>query len=643
MYMLLLYAAVVMGSGIAFFAGMEAWYGNWEVYNTYMFVIAGLFVLVGVLMLFDGRPAPEGVTRLWSIPVPGTMLGQAGLVVMLATAVALVIVGQSSGAWSIVLSVLLVAGFMMLLLASKVLDEKDGAFLTLFAAGLILLLLVPVHEAFDIARSAEGDYPFSAANMPLIIAGTTAAVLGLHFMRSRDGFFAAWLLGVMAVFLVTFHEQAGLLSSDSAEMYDRGVAAVGLVFSFVPLSIYLWREWDYHVLWRSLLRTNGLVRKGEFTKALKEAESAIDYAFDIGVSKTFALPYALKGDALYGLREYSKAKTSYETALEVDPDDDITWCQLGNVHAYEAKRALALSAYDRAIKINSRNAHAWNNKGVIFVSLAWPEEATTCFSKAVLTMPDNFDAHINLAKVCVRQGRHDEAVRHYQHAQELKPESPVARDGLEREFVMGQRMDQIRGWEQMGLDTSTLRRILKEDPDDFDKRSKEFLSSIVEQRTQLTIGTGREKFDVNEAIRAILEATESEGATMETIVEKTGLSRDHLVLPMALLMKTERLHFKQSGDENVYVSKGKAPEKPEPTTSKRRRKKVRVKAKPAEEELPDEEDEEEPEETDEEDEPEEPPQEKPKPKSTKKKGRRNKGRRGDDIEPTASVLVFGRK
>ncbi len=612
LYMLLLYAAVVIGSAIAFFMSQEIWYGNWEVYNTYVFAVSGLFLLFGILLLFNVKPVipDKGVSTL--LPFPKTVIGQIGLILTVASLALLIVVGPNTGGLSVILSMLFVAGFVMVVMASKAIDDRDSLVLAMFGTGLILMLLVPVHEAFDVGRSAPGEYPFSAMNLPLFAGGMTLAVLALQFIRTRDGIFAAWLLGAMGLFLVAFHEQIGIIPTDSADQYDRMVATIGFTFSFVPLAMYVWREKEYMWLWSRLKAANSLIRKGDFAGALKHANAALEQCLELGVSKRFALPWSLKADALYALREHSKAKTCYEMALEIDSGDGISWCQLGNIHALDGKRALALSAYDKAIKMDSNNAHAWNNKGVIFVSLAWPEEAMVCFNKAMLLMPDNFDAHINLAKMCARLGRHDEAVMHFQHALEINPGSPIAQNGLDKQFLVGQRIDQIRGWEQLGLDTRPLWTLLREDPVNFDRRSKEFLSSIVDQRTQVTVGTGREKMNVNDVIKTILSVTEKSGATLEKIEKDTELPKDQLVLPMALLMKTDRLHFRQTGDRDIYVSKGKAPDKP--TTPRPLRKK---KEKPRKEEK--------------------------KPEKKKRFSRKKDTDDDADIEPTASVLVFGRR
>ena len=592
LYLLLLYASIVIGVCAEFFLSQEIWYSGWEVYNTYVFAVTGVFVLLGLVMLFSVLPVATKAKDRRVLGQSKDMMAVLGFLVLAASGIALAAAGPSVGGLAVLLSVLIVVGFVMMVLGSKGFDESDSMWLILFGAGVVLMLLVPVHEAYDVARSAPGDYPFTGLNLFLLAMGMGSCLVALQFMRTRDGYFAAWLLGAMSIFIVAFHEQIGIMPSSNYEAYDRTLALIGVLFSFLPLSVYLWREKEYFTIWSRLKAADTMMRSGNFVSALKHAEVALDRSNQAAISGRFAMPWSVKGDALYAMKEYTKARSHYDIALEIDPEDSISWCHLGNIYAFEGKRALALSAYDRALKINNNDAHAWNNKGVIFGSLAWPEEAVACFQRSVALNPDHFDGRINLARMSARMGRSDEAVLNYQHALELRPDSEVAQKGLHREFRKGMLMDQIRGWEQLGMDTTHLRSILSQDPANFEKRTKEFLSSIVEQRTQLTIGSGKELFNVNDAIKAILKVTETKGATMGRIGKETHLTSDQLVLPMALLMKTDHLHFKRSGSKEVFVSKGKMPEEPE-AKRPRPEKKIRTKRKM--------------------------------------------------IEPTASVLVFGRK
>ncbi|MGD9963047.1 MAG: tetratricopeptide repeat protein [Thermoplasmata archaeon] len=607
LYLLLMYAAIVIGASVEFFLSQELWYGSWEVYNTYVFVVSGFFVLMGVVMLYltTGQASDDGV----KLPFSKEFLFALGLILMAGAGLALAGFGPEVGGWAVLLSVLVVSGFSLMVMGMKSISNKDSLWLSVFAFGVVMMVLMPVHEAFDVARSPPGEYPFTGLNLVLLGVGMTSALISLHFMRTRDGYLAAWLIGTMALFLLSFHEQVGILPSETYEPYDRGLALIGIVFSFIPLILYLWREKEYLSMWTKLRKATHLMHAGDYPAALVHADAAVQECSEAGVAHRFSLPWNVKGDVLYHMKEYSKAKTSYDMALEIDPEDSTTWCHLGNMYAFEGKRALALSSYDRSIQADPKNSIAWNNKGAVFSTLEWPEEALACFNRAVALEPKNFDAYMNLAKTSVKLGRSDDAVMYFQKAIELRPRSRLAREGLQREFYKGMCLDQIRGWEELGLDTTYLRALLREDPTDFDLKSKEFLTSIVEQRTQLVVGGGQDKLDVNAAIRDILKVTAEKGATLENIMALTNLTGEQLVLPMALLMKTERLHFERSGTRDVYVSQGKAPEAP-----------VMPAPPPA---------------------PEPGPQPEPPSEKASEPEPEEEDEDDDDLEPTASILVFG--
>ena len=563
LYLLMLYAAIIIGVSVEFFLSKDLWYGSWEVYNTYVLAVTGFFVLMGAFMLLSvkGKADDDG----YKLPLPRKMLGQIGFVLLAASGIGLAGFGSSLGGWAALLSVLLLSGFVLIVMGSKGISGRDSTWLAVFGTGVVLMVLVPVHEAFDVARALPGDYPYTGLNLFLMVIGMLLSLVSLLYMHTRDGHLGAWLIGAMAIFLVAFHEQVGILGTGSYEMYDRGLALVGVVFSFLPLFVFMWREKSLMAMWSHTRVAAAGIAQGDYKAALEHADRALAVSQDAGLSGKYALPWNIKADAYYAMKQYSRAKSHYDIALEIDPDDSVTWCHVGNIQAFDGKRALALSSYDRALKANPDNAYAWNNKGAVFNSLQWPEEAHACFLKALAIMPGNFDARINMAKVSAKMGRSDEAVAHYQEALKLVPDSTVAKDGLQREFHKGMILDQIAGWEGMGLDAAYLRSQVDKGPEEFEAKAKEFLSSIVEQRTQLTIGIGEGKFNVNDAVKSILRVAGDQGSTLDRIQKETGLTREQLVLPMALLMKTDYIHFSRHGSHDVYVAKGKLPEEPPPT------------------------------------------------------------------------------
>lgn len=609
MYLLLLYVAIIIGVSIEFFMSQETWYGSWEVYNSYVFAVTGVFVFLGMIMLFNTYGVAEDAKL--PIPLKKEHMGFLGLILFAASGVAVIALGSGNHTASAVLSVLLVAGFLMMVLGSKSISTKDGLWLSVFGIGVLLMVSVPVHDAF-VEDGDIANYPFSSGtNVFLLTAGFSVSLLSMHFLRTRDGYLGAWLIGAMVIFLVSFHEQLGILPSENYEPYDRTLAFIGVTFSFLPLALYMWREKEYFSLWSKVRRANAMVQNGDYVGAIKLADAALEQSDAVGISRKFSLPWVVKGDAYYRMKQYNKARSHYDIALEIDPKDSVSWCHLGNIYSFEGKRSLALTAYERAVAADPRNSDAWNNKGVIFNSIGMPEEAMTSFRKAIEINPDHFDARMNLAREYVKKNRSDEAVEQFQEALRIRPQSESAREGLQREFFKSMCLDQIRGWEQMGLDTTYLKSLVENNLEDFEKRSKEFLTSIVEQKTQLTIGMGASKLDVNEAIKNILRITADKGATLERIIKETGYTKEQLVLPMALLMKTDHLHFRKSGTHDMYVSQGKAPAEPTPPPRA-----------PA------------------------PPEREPKSRERKQKESRSKKEEADEEpepEPTASVLVFGKR
>ena len=562
MFILLLYASVVVVTAIEYFVSPRLWPGTWEIYNSYVFVVTGVFVFLGMVMLLSTE---RETAEEYTLPVPRHILGGAGFAMLALCGLALVYWGKDVGTWAIPLSIMLVYGFLMMLIGGRGFETKESMKLTLFGTGLVLMILVPVHEAFGVAPAPEGEfYFFTLLNLILFISGMTLALVAVQSLQTRDGFVGAWLLGAMAIFLIAFHEQLHIVASGTYSPYDRGLALIGISFSFLPLAMYFWRERVYFFLWRRLNSANSLIQEGKYEDALKQAEAAIRQCSRVGIDDRFALPWSLKADALYRLKDFPKAMVHYDTALRIDPKDSTSWSHLGNMYAMEGKHEEALKAFDQALKADPANGPAWNNKGVVLQTMTRYEEATVCFDKAIQFMDDPFDPHINLAKLFSKQGHTTDALKHYQAALGLRPKSEVANEGVQREFHRGKCLDQINGWEQLGLDASYLRRLLEEDPRNFVKRSKEFLKSIADLKTPLEVVPAKEHIDMSSALQTIVKMTEGGGATIDQLEEWTGLSRKDLVLPLALLVETDRVHFKADGSDQLYVAKGKPPERPPP-------------------------------------------------------------------------------
>ncbi|MFV0337514.1 MAG: tetratricopeptide repeat protein [Chthoniobacterales bacterium] len=175
-----------------------------------------------------------------------------------------------------------------------------------------------------------------------------------------------------------------------------------------------------------------------------------------------------EGNAAFAAQDYKQAKTSYEFALKVKPDNVLTlvnlgltefylknyddaekrlfealkqdiktgaaWMVLGMIYMEQTKRQEALAAFSNAVLYEPENARAHNFLGVTIGEIGWYEGAEAEFRKAIALDSKYVDAHFNLAYFCMR--RRTPAVelarRHYQKALQLGGASDAE---LEKQFA----------------------------------------------------------------------------------------------------------------------------------------------------------------------------------------------------------------
>ncbi len=118
LFVLFLYASVLVAASLEFFSDQRLWYGSWEVYNSFVFVVSGVFVFLGMFMLLTSVRTGEGN---YSLPVPRLLLGTAGFVMFSLSGLALVVIQWKSfdERWAIPLSVTLLYGFLLVLLGGR--------------------------------------------------------------------------------------------------------------------------------------------------------------------------------------------------------------------------------------------------------------------------------------------------------------------------------------------------------------------------------------------------------------------------------------------------------------------------------------------------------------------------------------------
>ena len=171
-----------------------------------------------------------------------------------------------------------------------------------------------------------------------------------------------------------------------------------------------------------------------YLKRYKDAEQAFRHAIDLDPDDGISW-YSLGKLLQENLARYDEAERAYRRAIEINPDDAFPWNNLGNLLAQRfARYDEAEHAYRRAIEINPDYGHPWNNLGnLLSVYLARDDEAEKAYHRAIEINPNDPLPWLNLGKLLAdHAGRRDEAEQAYRRANALAPQDAGVHDSLAR-------------------------------------------------------------------------------------------------------------------------------------------------------------------------------------------------------------------
>lgn len=149
--------------------------------------------------------------------------------------------------------------------------------------------------------------------------------------------------------------------------------------------------------------------------------------------------YLKQSDALLEQGDYQQALQYYEKALKLDPKNARAWNNKGKALGWLGRDEEAIKSYEKAIELDPKYAPTWDNKGWALDRLDRDEEAIICFDKALGLDPK--DAQTWEGKA-MSLGRHEEAIKSYEKAIELDPKNIYGMVQQERGTA---RSGQVRG------------------------------------------------------------------------------------------------------------------------------------------------------------------------------------------------------
>jgi tetratricopeptide (TPR) repeat protein len=163
--------------------------------------------------------------------------------------------------------------------------------------------------------------------------------------------------------------------------------------------------------------------KGDIEKAIESYKRAIE------IDPNDTITWFNYGKALIAQRSYVAARKALETAVEIDPEDDQAWVALGEVYEDLDELDLALQAYERALDLELSSPEARCLAAHVCLMLGRLEEAEWEYTHVVGAHPDDGDAWAGLGEVLIAQERYHEALSACRKALEVEPTSVYGLSG----------------------------------------------------------------------------------------------------------------------------------------------------------------------------------------------------------------------
>lgn len=140
--------------------------------------------------------------------------------------------------------------------------------------------------------------------------------------------------------------------------------------------------------------------------------------------------WANRGNELYRLEQFEEALTAFNRAIQMQSDFYPAWYGRANVLASLERYEEAIAAYDRATQINPNFYLAWRDRGAMLAFLKRYSEALASFDRALQLKPDDYVAwYIRGDLLAVNLRRSEDAMVAYDRAIRLKPDFAPAWTG----------------------------------------------------------------------------------------------------------------------------------------------------------------------------------------------------------------------
>ena len=170
-------------------------------------------------------------------------------------------------------------------------------------------------------------------------------------------------------------------------------------------------------------------------------------------------------DLGYKEKDPKKEIEYYSKCLKLDPKNADAWNNKGVALEKLGRYEEAIRCFDKALEIinSEKDESVWFGKGFAFYNLGRYEEAIRCYDKALKIDPEDEVGWYIKGVALAELGRYEEAIRCFDKALEIDPEVEEVKNDkkLAEEKLKGYYRAKIEQWKSEGYNVSELEEMLK--------------------------------------------------------------------------------------------------------------------------------------------------------------------------------------
>ncbi|MEW5760493.1 MAG: hypothetical protein AB1779_06990 [Candidatus Thermoplasmatota archaeon] len=246
------------------------------------------------------------------------------------------------------------------------------------AIGLVFLLLIPFHEAYNIFPLGFYTPPWHPLNFFIGIIGVALISYGIFLSKESTGFFSIYFLGLFTLFFCAIdnfiNQYYPLLD---IAFHNIAMISIGSTIIIISFLMYFYRNVQVKALEKAMSYGNLLYDSKQYSIGIEQFDNAIilshslyshllhETYYDVysqrlqsKIPKIYIDPWVKKGEGLVKLGKNRKAMAIFDMLIEIAPSCDDAWYYKGIINARIGKRNEAKACFESAIAINQNNINA---------------------------------------------------------------------------------------------------------------------------------------------------------------------------------------------------------------------------------------------------------------------------------------------